>query len=349
MAPPYQPMKSMTLYQLIPRKELKLSASHYIINKHQDQLVVDALTRAQYGYCTHRQAARLFEKLFEHVNIYRSKRHTMGRGVYWYKVTEAWEESNQVQLDEDVVRALVLAITLAERRWAGEKSVDTHPFLHNVRLMNDYFVRFEYHSDEAHEILAEFEYARRAQNAFSAVQRFRVPWQSMEVVDTFDIENALTTMRLDSDEPGLTTMSDVLAGVKALVEEADNIDSDDEDFGCSDKDEEDASKPMSKRQKERARARAREEKKELEELEAMFEKYEEIGESDGQEEDGDDHYDSRAGDGDGGPVMDADATAQDGQATPQPGTKRSSSPEQDECRAAKRTRPTVPLVAWPPK
>ncbi|KAB5566698.1 hypothetical protein GE09DRAFT_1056201 [Coniochaeta sp. 2T2.1] len=280
MAPSYQPMKSMTLYQLIPIRELKFSASHYVISKHQDQLVVDALTRTLYGHPTEREAAYLFERLFEHVYVYRGRRLNMGRRVFWHKVTEAWEEA-----DEDVVRALVLVIILAERRWPGAKSAETHPFLRNLRLVNDYFVRSEYHSDEAHEILAEVEYAKRAKNAFTVVPKFRFAWQSLSAGNTFDVERALMMIALG---PNGTSRPKWARGSGPFVRRWTMTFSDVSTNG------DDKSKPMSKGH----RKRERKEKRELKEIEGMFEKGKGDVELIGQEEDGKDR--------DGIPMLDGD-------------------------------------------
>ncbi|KAH8902144.1 hypothetical protein BR93DRAFT_932560 [Coniochaeta sp. PMI_546] len=168
--------RRLRLYQLIPKRELKLPRNHIVLSTKEDQRIEDAICRAVGGHPTTADAGGIFENLFEQVAFHLRKRPTHGRVGFWRDVTTGWEEIAGVVLDVAEVRRLVLAITLAERRWPGLKSSDTLSFLTNVRVANEFFRLFEAGSDEAVEILAEIAAMRHAPNAFWQPPKQHIPW-----------------------------------------------------------------------------------------------------------------------------------------------------------------------------
>lgn len=168
--------RRLRLYQLLPKRELKFPRNHIVLSTKEDQRIEDAICRAVGGHSTTADAGGIFENLFEQVAFHLRKRLTHGRIEFWRDVTTGWEEIAGVVLDVAEVRRLVLAITLAERRWPGHRSSDTLSFLTNVRVANEFFRLFEAGSDEAVEVLAETAAMRHAPNAFWQPPKQHIPW-----------------------------------------------------------------------------------------------------------------------------------------------------------------------------
>ncbi|OIW25367.1 hypothetical protein CONLIGDRAFT_648400 [Coniochaeta ligniaria NRRL 30616] len=166
-----------TLYQLIPKRELKLPQSHIVLGRIKaDHEVVDAICLAVGGNPTTGDAGAIFEKLFEQVVLYLSRRQTHGRTNFWRAVQDGWQSTSGVVLHVTTIRELVLAITLAERKWDGTRSSNAREFLRYVRMANDFFRQLERESDEAMEIIAEAEVMKRTHNVFCELPEGRIPW-----------------------------------------------------------------------------------------------------------------------------------------------------------------------------
>lgn len=177
--------KNFTLYELIPKFELNLPKSQKILGKNgKDNRVIGAFHRAIGGRPTKADAGWLFHALFEHVTFYLHKRPTHGRTNYWRSVTAAWEASSGVILDVEEVRLLVLTITLAERMWFGQKTGEVREFLRLVRWTNDYFVRSEYQSDEAQEIMEGMRADKPAHAFCAAAKQPKITWATFTPAST---------------------------------------------------------------------------------------------------------------------------------------------------------------------
>lgn len=166
-----------TLYQLLPKRELKLRHDQILLGSIKaDHHIVEAFCKAIRRIPTPADGGAIFEDLFERVAFHLTKRPTHGRTRFWHIVTEGWEEKTGVDLLPDDVRRLVLTITLAERRWEGEKGSTARNFLTYVRVANDFFRQREPDSDEAVELLAEKEAMKHARTVFARMPTEKIPW-----------------------------------------------------------------------------------------------------------------------------------------------------------------------------
>lgn len=216
MAQNYNGLMCPTLYQLLPKRELKLHRGHILLGStKQDHHIVKAFCKAIHRIPTPADGAAIFEDLFERVAFHLTKRLTHGRMHFWYDVTEGWEQKAGVILTPDDVRRLVLKITLAERRWEGEKCSAARNFLTYVRVANDSFRQHEPDSDEAVELLAEIEAMKRARNVFAQMPTEKIPWtESGQLILSTVVHNPPEDKQLkptsskpvesESDKPPLT-------------------------------------------------------------------------------------------------------------------------------------------------
>lgn len=173
--------KRLTLFELVPKQELRFPGSHFILGtKEEDAPIVKAMRSAvRGGYPTKSEGAWLLIELFQQVHTNLPKRR-VSRDMFWQDVAGKWQEVSDVDLLPVEVRDLVLAISLAERRWAGLKSPEPTTFLYMVRKVNDYLRDHEPDSDEAVELVAQ----RRAfrlvpRNVFWQPPRERIPWRDL--------------------------------------------------------------------------------------------------------------------------------------------------------------------------
>jgi hypothetical protein len=174
--------KKLSLYQLIPNREMKLPGNKVVLGREDlDEIVLQAIRAAVLdGSLSCGKGRQYFYDLFGHVQRHLGLR-THSRDLYWDTVAQSWTKSSGISLHPVFVEDIVLAITIAERKWQGERTV-TSPFLDRVRGVNEYFRVHEAHSDEAAEFREKLRIKR--EQALVTIESSRpkivlptIPWQ----------------------------------------------------------------------------------------------------------------------------------------------------------------------------
>jgi len=126
--------RPLTLYQLVPKRELKFPHGHIILNsKEADIRVAKAMRKAAGRNLTTGDGGYIFEKLFERVVYYLPGRLIFCRITFWRDIAAGWELDTGIVLDVHDVRDLVLAVMRVERRWSRKTETGIQKFLQSVQ------------------------------------------------------------------------------------------------------------------------------------------------------------------------------------------------------------------------